>query len=328
MTRNLKVAPLALCLALCLALGGSSLLAQPVQVDSAIKPYQKTSGVSGNLNSVGSDTLANLMTLWAEGFRKQYPNVRIQIEAKGSSTAPPALIAGTSQLGPMSREMKAEEIDQFEKKYGYKPTPIKVAIDALAVYVNKDNPLDQLTLQQVDGIFSKGRACGGKGIANWGGAGVSGGNWAGKPISLYGRNSASGTYGFFKEHALCKGDYKDTVKEQPGSAAVVQGVTEDTYGMGYSGIGYRTSGVKPVKLAKSASAGYFGTDPETVYSGKYPLSRFLYVYVNKAPNKPLAPLVGEFLRYVLSRDGQEVVVKDGFLPLKDAVLEPERAKLK
>ncbi len=322
MTQNLKVAPLALLL----AIGGSALSAQPVQVDSAIKGYAKTSGVSGNMNSVGSDTLNNLMTLWAEGFRKQYPNVRIQIEGKGSSTAPPALIAGTSQLGPMSRVMKSDEIDNFEKKYGYKPTPIKVAIDALAVYVNKDNPLQQLTLQDVDAIFSKGRACGGKAIANWGQTGVTG-PWASQPISLYGRNSASGTYGFFKEHALCKGDFKDTVKEQPGSASVVQGVTEDRYGIGYSGIGYRTSGVRPLKLAAKKGAPYYSTDASEVYSGNYPLSRFLYVYVNKAPNKPLDPMVREFLKFVLSQDGQQTVVKDGFLPVTAKTAQEELAKL-
>src|SRR6187549_1061805 len=239
------------CLALLWAVASnipSAFADDAIVLDPALKNYMKVSGVSGNMNSVGSDTLNNLMTLWAEGFRKQYPNVRIQIEGKGSSTAPPALIAGTSQLGPMSRTMKSDEIDSFEKKYGYKPTPVKVAVDALAVYVNKDNPLQQLTLQEVDAIFSKGRACGGKAVANWGQAGVANGQWASQPISLYGRNSASGTYGFFKEHALCKGDFKDTVKEQPGSASVVQGVTEDRFGIGYSGIGYRTSGVKAVQL--------------------------------------------------------------------------------
>jgi phosphate transport system substrate-binding protein len=322
MTQNLKAAPLALALALM----GSALSAQPVQVDAAIKGYTKASGVSGNMNSVGSDTLNNLMTLWAEGFRKQYPNVRIQIEGKGSSTAPPALIAGTSQIGPMSRVMKSDEIDNFEKKYGYKPTAIKVAIDALAVYVNKDNPLQQLTLQEVDAIFSKGRACGGKAVANWGQAGVQG-QWAGQPISLYGRNSASGTYGFFKEHALCKGDFKDTVKEQPGSASVVQGVTEDRFGIGYSGIGYRTSGVKPLKLAAKKGSPYYGTDASEVYAGHYPLSRFLYVYVNKAPNKPLDPMVREYLKFILSQEGQQTVVKDGFLPLTAKTVQEELAKL-
>jgi phosphate transport system substrate-binding protein len=289
--------------------------AAPVELDAALKPYQKVSGVSGNLNSIGSDTLNNVMTMWAENFQKVYPNVKIQIEGKGSSTAPPALIAGTAQLGPMSREMKPSEIDDFEKKFGYPPTKIKVAIDALAVFVNKDNPLKQLTLQQADAIFSKGRACGGpKDITTWGDLGLSGA-WAAKPISLYGRNSASGTYGFFKEHALCNGDYKDTVKEQPGSASVVQGVAEDQYGIGYSGIGYRTSGVKPLALAAKAGEPFIETEPAEVYAGKYPLARFLYVYVNQPPNKPLEPLVKQFLLYVLSRDGQEVVVKDGYLPL-------------
>ncbi|MFL6199130.1 MAG: PstS family phosphate ABC transporter substrate-binding protein [Thermoanaerobaculia bacterium] len=324
MRHNLKAAPLALAL----ALAGSSLSAQAVKVDAAIPSYSKTSGVSGNMSSVGSDTLNNLMTLWAESFRKQYPNIRIQIEGKGSSTAPPSLIQGTAQLGPMSRLMKADEIDAFEKKYGYKPTPIRVAVDALAVYVNKDNPLQQLTLQEVDAIFSKGRACGGKAIANWGQTGLKDGNWASKPISLYGRNSASGTYGFFKEHALCKGDYKDTVKEQPGSASVVQGVTEDKLGIGYSGIGYRTSGVRPLKLAARKGSPYFGTDAADVYAGKYPLSRYLYIYVNKAPNKPLDPLVRELLKFMLSKEGQEIVVKDGYLPIPAKVAQEETAKIK
>ena len=308
------------------ALVAAPLAAQPAQVDPAIAPYQKTSGVSGNLSSVGSDTLNNLMTFWAEGFQKSYPNIRVQIEGKGSTTAPPALISGTAQLGPMSRAMKAEEIDEFEKKYGYKPTPIKVAVDGLAVFVNKDNPVDELTMQQVDGIFSKTRKGGGKDVESWGDLGLTG-DWASRPLSLYGRNSASGTYGFFKEHALFKGDYKDTVKEQPGSASVVQGVTEDRYAIGYSGIGYTTSGVKSVKLAKKSGEPSFSTSADDVLSGKYPLSRSLYVYVNSAPNKPLDPLVREFLKYVLSKDGQQIVVKDGYLPIPGRVVDEETGKL-
>jgi phosphate transport system substrate-binding protein len=325
MKRTSVAAPLAVALALCAPCGTAVVSAQAVKVDAGIAGYQKTSGVSGNLSSVGSDTLNNLMTLWAEGYKKEYPNIRIQIEGKGSSTAPPSLIQGTSQLGPMSRTMKAEEIDAFEKKYGYKPTPIRVAVDGIGVFVNKDNPIKGLTMQQVDGIFSKGRACGGKAIANWGQAGVT--EWANQPISLYGRNSASGTYGYFKEHALCKGDYKDTVKEQPGSASVVQGVTEDKFAVGYSGIGYKTSGVRTVPVA--AKAGQCIDDsPENVISGKYPLSRFLYVYVNKAPNKPLDPLVREYLKYVLSQQGQTTVVKDGFIPLPAKIVNEELAKLR
>lgn len=298
---------------------------QPAQVDAAIAPYAKASGISGNLSSIGSDTLNNLMTFWAEGFRKQYPNVRIQVEGKGSSTAPPALIAGTAQLGPMSRPMKAEEIDEFEKKYGYKPSMVRVAVDGLAVYVSKDNPIEKLTLKEVDAIFSKTRKRGGKDAKTWGDVGLTG-DWAAKPISLYGRNSASGTYGYFKEVALAKGDFKETVKEQPGSASVVQGVTEDRFGIGYSGIGYRTSGVKPLALSEKGDA-YFSTSSEDVLSGKYPISRYLYVYYNAAPGKPLDPLVREFLRYVESREGQETVVKDGYLPIPAKVASEELAKL-
>ncbi len=268
----------------------------------------------------------NLMTLWAESFLKMYPNVKIQVEGKGSSTAPPALITGTAQFGPMSRAMRATEIDQFEKKYGYKPTQIRACYDALAVYVNKDNPLEKLDLAQVDAVFSKSHRRGGKAVATWGQLGLTG-DWANRPISLYGRNSASGTYGFFKEHVLQNGDYKDQVKEQPGSASVVQGVTEDRFGMGYSGIGYKTSGVKAVPLAEKAGGYYSSGSYEDVKTDKYPLHRFLYIYVNRAPGKPLDPVVREYLKLVLSKEGQEVVVKDGYLPLPAEIVTQELAKI-
>jgi len=285
------------------------------KIDPALKPYVKVSGISGTLNSIGSDTLNNLMTLWAEGFRRQYPNVKIQVEGKGSSTAPPALIEGTAQLGPMSRKMKASETDKFETKFGYKPTPYPVAIDALAIYVNKDNPLKGMTLEQVDAAFSKSRRQGhAENITRWGQFGLTG-DWAGAPISLYGRNSASGTYGFFKDHALKNGDFKDEVKEQPGSASVVQGVTEDRYAMGYSGIGYSTSGVRAVALAEKSGGTFVDATIENAKNGSYPLWRYLYVYVNQAPDKPLPPIIKEFFKYVYSREGQSDVLKDGYFPV-------------
>ncbi len=283
-------------------------------VDPALPGYTKASGVSGNISSVGSDTLANLMTLWAEDFKKQYPNVNIQIQAAGSSTAPPALTEGTSNLGPMSREMKSEEIAAFESKYGYKPIQVGVAIDALAVYAHKDNPIKGLTMSQVDAIFSATRKCGYKeDVKNWGQVGLTG-DWAAKPIQLYGRNSVSGTYGYFKEIALCKGDFKNTVAEQPGSASVVQGVTKSLAGIGYSGIGYKTSGVRAIPLA-GADGNFVEATSDNAVSATYPLSRFLYIYVNKAPNKPLEPLILEFMKMVMSKIGQEVVVRDGYIPL-------------
>lgn len=284
-----------------------------VKVDPAIPAYEVVSGVTGNLNSIGSDTLNNLMTLWAEGFKAKYPNVNIQIEGKGSSTAPVALIEGTAQLGPMSRAMKSEEIDQFEKKFGYKPVEVKVSIDALAVYTHKDNPIKGLTLKQVDSMFSSTFKAGGTAITKWGEAGLEG-EWADKDISKYGRNSASGTYGFFKDIALLKGDYDSSVKEQPGSSAVVQGVASDLGGIGYSGIGYKTSSVNAIALGASSDA-LFEPSYENCLSGDYPMARFLYVYVNKNPEKALDALTLEFLKFVLSQEGQEVVVKDGYFPM-------------
>src|SRR5437660_3291227 len=296
-------------------------------LDPALEAYRPTSGVSGNINSIGSDTLNNLMTLWAETFNKFYPNAKIQIEGKGSSTAPPALIAGTAQLGPMSRPMKGTEVDAFEKKYGYKPTPLRTSVDALAVFVNKDNPIKCLALAQVDAIFSKSRRHGFReDITSWGQLGLAGA-WAGTPLSLYGRNSASGTYGFFKEHALKNGDFKDSVKEQPGSAAVVQGVTVDRFAVGYSGIGYSTAGVRPVPMAEKEGDKCYEADQDNAYAGSYPLSRFLYVYVNRAPSKGLDPLTREFMKLVLSKDGQEVVIKDGYFPIPASISKEELSKI-
>lgn len=296
-----------------LAFLAASARAEKVQVDPEIPAYTPVSGVSGNLNSIGSDTLNNLMTLWAEGFKKAYPNVNIQIEGKGSSTAPPALIEGTAQLGPMSRPMKSSEIDEFEKKFGYKPTEVPVAVDALAVFVNKDNPIQGLTMAQVDGIFSSSRKSGSPDITTWGQVGL-GGDWTNKPISTFGRNSASGTYGFFKDEALQKGDFKPTVKEQPGSSAVVQGIATDLTAIGYSGIGYKTSDVRTVPLGDEADE-MVEPSYENCVSGDYPLARFLIVYVNKKPGTPLDPLTSEFLKFILSKEGQEVVVKDGYFPM-------------
>ncbi|WP_251359169.1 PstS family phosphate ABC transporter substrate-binding protein [Kangiella sp. TOML190] len=306
------------------SMGASVSAVAEAKVDDKLRIYEKTSGISGNLSSVGSDTLANLMTLWAEEFKRQYPNVNIQIQAAGSSTAPPALTEGTSNFGPMSRKMKDKELEAFEKKHGYKPTPIAVAIDALAVYVHKDNPIEGLTIPQVDAIFSSTRKCGAESdIANWEALGLK----ELGDIQLYGRNSVSGTYGYFKKKGLCKGDFKNTVNEQPGSASVVQSISLSKNGVGYSGIGYITSGVKAVPLAKKPGQEFVAATPENAVNKSYPLGRQLYVYVNKHPNKALSPIELEFLKMVLSKVGQEVVVKDGYIPLPAKVAEKQLKKL-
>jgi phosphate transport system substrate-binding protein len=308
-------------------IGLSSLVSfSTLALDENLPEYTKVSGISGNVSSVGSDTLANMMTFWAEDFKRTYPNVNVQIQAAGSSTAPPALTEATSNLGPMSRKMKSREIEAFQKRYGYKPTRVRVAIDALAVFVHKDNPLEGLTIAQVDAVFSSNRKCGAdKNVDRWGDLGLSGA-WTGKDVQLYGRNSVSGTYGYFKKKALCKGDFKNSVNEQPGSASVVQSVSASLNGIGYSGIGYRTSGVRALPLAKKGT-NFIEANMENAVSGKYPLSRYLYVYVNKHPNKALPPMEAEFLKMILSKSGQSIVEKDGYIPLPRSVVDKEFKKL-
>jgi phosphate transport system substrate-binding protein len=297
------------------------------EVDPKLVTYKRVSGISGNLSSVGSDTLANLMTLWTEAFKHEYPNVNIQVQAAGSSTAPPALTEGTSNLGPMSRKMKDNEVESFEGRFGYKPLAIRVAIDALSVYVHKDNPLKSLTLPQVDAVFSTTRRCGhAEDVTRWGQLGLPG-SWANRPMQLYGRNSVSGTYGYFKDTALCGGDFKANVNEQPGSASVVQSVGSSLNGIGYSGIGYVTSSVRTIPIAEEDGFDPVEPSKANAASGDYPLARFLYIYVNKKPGQPLAPLELEFLRLVLSKAGQEVVVKDGYVPVSAKVATRELRKL-
>lgn len=307
----------------------AALVASPALagVDPNLPEYTRASGVSGNLTSIGSDTLANLMTLWAEEFKRTYPNVNIQIQAAGSSTAPPALAEGTANIGPMSRMMRDSEIQTFEDRFGYVPTPVPVAIDALAIYVHNDNPIEGLTIPEVDAIFSSNRRCGGDSDINrWGDLGMDG-SWTNRSIQLYGRNSVSGTYGYFRSNALCGGDFKNNVNEQPGSASVVQSVSTSLNAIGYSGIGYRTSSVRAVPLARDAGEPYYEANAENAASGDFPLARFLYVYVNKRPNQPLSTMDREFLASVLSKQGQEVVHRDGYVPLPAAVVERVRGEL-
>jgi len=289
-------------------------------VDSQVPEYARVSGISGNLSSAGSDTLANLMTLWAEDFTRLYPNVNIQVQAAGSSTAPPALTERTANIGPMSREMKGNEIQAFESRYGYPPTAIPVAIDALAIYVHKDNPVSGMTLAQVDAVYSSTLRCGHPNpVTTWGDLDMEG-SWEQRRIQLFGRNSVSGTYGFFKEAGLCNGDFRNNVNEQPGSGSVVQSVATAINGIGYSGIGYQTSSVRAIPVSRSAGEGFIEATRENSIAGDYPLARFLLVYINKEPNTPLPPLEREFIRLILSRSGQNSVLKDGYIPLPAPVI--------
>jgi phosphate transport system substrate-binding protein len=285
---------------------------RPFPVDSGIPRYTKASNLSGALVSVGSDTLSEVIVICSREFREIYPAVTIQLEDKGSGTGPPALIDGRSQLAPMSRQMTQDEVDAFEKRYGYKPTFYKVALDSLSIYVNKDNPIRQMTLQQADGIFSSTLKRGGSSLETWGSVGLTG-DWANKAITLYGRDSVSGTHDYFKQHVLQNGDFRKTVQEGI-SENVVDGVGDDTAGIGYSGIGWRTSKVRALALGETVG-GFVEPSYKNSLDGTYPLARFLYIYVNQRPGQPLDRLTGEFIKYVLSYEGQKAVVEAKFFPL-------------
>lgn len=302
-------------------------LSASASVDPRLPEYQRVSGVSGNMNSIGSDTLNNLMTLWAEEFNKFYPNVNVQIQGAGSSTAPPAITEGTANFAPMSRAMRQSEIETFEARHGYAPYAMPVAIDMLAVYVNNDNPIECLSLQQVDAIFSATRRGGyEQDITRWGQVGLTG-SWANRDFALYSRNAVSGTYGYFKDNALFGGDFKSSINEQPGSSSVVQGVTESLNGIGYSGIGYRTSGVRAIALSATEGGECFEPTAENAATGNYPLARYLYVYVNKHPNRDFDPMTREFVKMLYSKVGQEVVDRDGYVPLPESLAARIRGEL-
>ncbi len=272
-------------------------------VDPALRGYQRTSGVSGTIKAVGSDTMNNLMTLWAEGFKRSYPNVRAEIEGKGSSTAPPALIAGTSTFGPMSRDMKTSEIEAFETRHGYKPT-VAPGGDRHAGRVRPSRQSDQSAIASSarrDVFVAAQRG----GIARDPHLGRSGADrrMAESAHQLIWSQCGLRPYAYFKENSLFGGDYRDKVIELPGSSAVVQAIATDKYGIGYSGIGFATAGVRAVPLAVSDDAPAVLPRAQFALTGEYPLARFLWLAVNYKPGSRLDPLRQEFIRYVYSSGG-------------------------
>ncbi len=305
-------------------MGGISASAQAL--DTPLQPYKKIPGVSGNLLSVGSDTLAGMTTLWVEDFKALYPNINAQVQASGSSTAPPALTEQTAQFGPMSRPMRLREVEAFERTHGYKPTALRVAIDAIGIFVHQDNPVQGLNFPQLDAIFSATLRCGAEDfVSTWAQLGIDA-EWAKRNFQIFGRNSVSGTYGYFKKHALCGGDFKSQVNEQPGSASVVQSVASTLSGIGYSGVGYRVAGVRLLPIAKQGNE-FVYPSRENILTGDYPLSRYLYVYVNKHPSKALSPIEAEFIKFIYSAQGQALVEKDGYVSITEEFAKQELAKV-
>jgi phosphate transport system substrate-binding protein len=289
----------------------------PAQQVEALPSYTPKSpeALQGTLACVGSDSMDPLMQLWTDTFHQHYPNVTFSIASKGSGTAPGALVDGTSQIGHMSREMTPEELAKFQARFGYAPTRLVVAMDALAVYVNGNNPVSALTMEQVDAIFSTTRKGGfPKDLATWGDLGL-GNEWTHRVIQPYGRDAQSGTRVFFREHALRKGDYKPIVKEVPDQFALVEAPAADASGISYGPIQHSVRMVKSVPIVD-----FKGTKPvepsiENVLNGRYPLTRFLYIYVNRKPGQPVDPKVLEFVTYILSSQGQRAVADFGAVAL-------------
>jgi len=279
---------------------------------------------SGTLGTVGSDTMAGLMLRWGEALTTEHPDINVQFQASGSASAPPALLAGTTRIGPMSRRMTDEERDAFVERYGYPPLELRVARDALIVIVHRHNPLPAISLKDVDAIFSTTRACGSeRSVSRWealtpGDEGPSG------PIALHGRNITSGTYGLFRQRLLCDGDFRPDISEYMGASAVVAAVGESYAAMGYSGYNHLTPSVRALPLA--TEQGNAVPPSETaIQSGEYPLSRYLYVYVNLPPGESLPSAERAFLDLVMSAEGQQITRAAGFVPLPLDALEAQRA---
>jgi len=246
----------------------------------------------------GSDTLVILVQRWTELFPDK-KNVEFQVTGGGSGTGIAALINGTTDICSSSRPMKPKEVEQLKEKTGYRGLEVRVARDGLSVYVHEKNKVKNLTLDQLSKIFT------GK-IRNWKDVGG-----ADAPIILYSRENSSGTYEFFKEHVLNKQDFDERAQHMAGTAALVNAVAKDKNGIGYGGAAY-VSGVKTVAVGKSAKGPFVSPKEETILSGKYPISRFLYFYLSKRPEGKIK----EFIDWVISPDGQKVVSQVGYYPLK------------
>jgi phosphate transport system substrate-binding protein len=292
---------------------GAPALAQP-KVDAKLPDYAPREKLSGMLSIHASDAGNQVETMWAEGFSRFHPDMRGEV-GRGTSSAPVRLIRGSVQFGAMGRAMKTSDVSAFQKEFGYEPTALPSCIDMVSVFVHKDNPIKGLTLQQVDAVFSKTRKGGHNSPINtWGDLDL-GAEWKDKPIVMHSRVAASATYGFFKERALFNGDFRDEVKEQPGSSSVVQAVGKDKFAIGYAGFAHKTAGVRAVPVAVDAKASFVPPEPQHARSGKYPLARPILVYVNHKPGTPLDPLRAEFIRYIYSKQGQTDALKVGFVPV-------------
>jgi phosphate transport system substrate-binding protein len=285
-------------------------------LDPQIPPYQLVSGLTGTLSVAGSETMKPLTESWAKDLMQLYPGLTIKVESRGSETGLDALLEGKAQIAAMSRRMTQQEIVEFKREFGYEPTEVPVAVDALAVFVHKDNPIEGLSLTQLDAMFSKERRRGLEyPINTWGAALVLEEGWAEAPVHLYGRNGNSGTATFFRDLVLNGAALKNTMTVGAGSASVVVDLVKDRLGIGFSGIGYQISGIRPVPIASVQGGRYVLPSFQSAMDGSYPLRRNLYLYVNKPSKVSAPPVLTEFVKFALSQQGQQIVLSNGYYPL-------------
>jgi len=285
------------------------------ELDAKIPAYQPVTSLSGEVSIAGSETMQPLTEAWAERLRLLYPSLKVHVSGLGSETGLALLFEGKVPIAAMSRKMKPQEIVEFKREFGYEPTEVPVGIDALAVYVHSDNPLPGLTLAELDAIFSDERRRGLLyNLRQWSDFMLEG-EWTNAPIRLYSPNHLSGTASFFREHVCNEAPLKKHVNMLAGSASVVVAIAQDRMGIGFSGIGYRTSEVRTIPIASVAGGRFVEPTFQSAMDGSYPLRRSLYLYINRAPKSPVSPAVAEYVKFALSQQGQQSIVAKGYYPL-------------
>jgi phosphate transport system substrate-binding protein len=282
-------------------------------VDDAIPPYHATGSAKGTIRAVGGTSSMMLLSRAADAFRQIEPEFRAEFTAGGSSTGPPALLAGTSSMITMSRPLNDAEVAAFTAKYHYAPTAVPVAEGAITIFVHRDNPVAALSLTQLRQMFTRERQPDGNVIDHWDEVGV-GGKWSDRPINLYRMDDRRGETSIFRERALGGADYSALAEAEMTASSAVQAVAVDRNGIAFAPTFFRCLGVRTVPLIGADGQPYLPTGPHC-RDGRYPLAREFYIYLNKAPGKPLDAATTEFLRFVLSRDGQQTMIESGVFAL-------------
>lgn len=312
------------CSALILAVGLSA-----IAVADELPEYQPGSLGKTSLSSVGSDSMADLVDLWAAEFNKFHPQTKVQVVSRGSATAPAALIEGTADVGPMARPMKSVELEKFKRSYGFEPTQIRTAMAGVAIYVSKSNPIKSISFEQLDALYSKSMNRGAKAeIASWQDLGVNLGV-SKNDVMLLGAGLSSFARSFFRQQVLMLGDFSSDVTMTADTASMLETISLNDNAIGFGAVlDEIPEGVRLLPVSRSGDGKAVLPTKTALRNGDYPLGRFLNVYIVREPGKEIDPETKEFLRFVLSKNGQAIVAEEGLLPLPVSIAKQELAKLK